>query len=56
MKETINYINKKHHEIQKDSREKDGTIKILSKKASKMTQRIDKLVKLVDRTRAIFTV
>ena len=30
MKETINYINKKHHEIQKDIREKDGTIKILS--------------------------
>ena len=56
MKETINYINKKHHEIQKDTREKDGTIKILSQKASKMTQSIDKLVKLVDRTRAIFTV
>ena len=30
MKETINYINKKHHEKQKDIREKDGTIKILS--------------------------
>ena len=56
LKETMNYINKKHHEIQKDTREKDGTIKILSQKASKMTQSIDKLVKLVDRTRAIFTV
>ena len=50
MNKTINFINEKFDEFEKDRREKDEIIKNLSKKPpSEMAQRIDKLENLVDR-------
>ena len=49
MNETINFIGEKFDEFERDGHEKDKIIKSLSKKTSKMAQRIDKLVNLVDR-------
>ena len=46
---TINFISKKFDEFEKERREKVEVSKYLSKKTSKMAQRIDKLENLVYR-------
>ena len=46
---TINFISEKFNEFEKDRREKVEVSKYLSKKTSKMAQRIDKLENLVYR-------